>query len=165
MISFKATIKKLSENGWAFIVITKKQANQLKPDTKVSFRVKGKLDDHSIEKKALLPMGDGTFALPINAPMRNATGKKAGDSLKVSMELDESKLALSRELVRCLKDDPDAKNFFDSLSGSHQRYYGKWIDDAKTASTKTKRIVICMTALGKKMNYSEMMRSYKTFEI
>ena len=165
MISFKTTIKKLSENGWAFIVISKKQANQLKPDTKVSFRIKGKLDDHIIEKKALFPMGDGTFALPINAPMRNATGKKAGDSLKVVMELDESKIALSRDLVKCLKDDPEAKKFFYSLSGSHQRYYSKWIDDAKTAPTKTKRIVICLTALNKKMNYGEMLKNYKDFEV
>lgn len=165
MIAFKASIKKLSENGWAFIVISKKQANQLKPDTKVSFRVKGKLDNFTIEKTALLPMGDGTFALPINATMRKATGKKAGDSLKVTLEVDESKFTISRDLVKCLNDDPEAKKFFKALGSSHQRYYSKWIEDAKTPQTKTKRLVICLIALNKKLNYSQMLQQQKSFEL
>jgi len=164
MITFKASIKKFSKGGWAFIVISKKLANQLKPDTRVSFRVKGRLDNHGIEKKALFPMGDGTFILPVNATMRKATGKSEGESLHVILEVDHTKLTLSRDLLKCLKDDPDAKKFFNSLSGSHQRYYSKWVDDAKTTTTKTKRLVICLTALSKKLNYSEMLQQYKSFE-
>lgn len=165
MVTFKARIKKFSEKGWAFIVISKKQANQLKPDTRVSFRVKGKLDKHLIAKTALFPMGDGTFVLPINAIMRKATGKKEGDSLTVTLEVDESKFTLSRDLMKCLNDDPEAKKFFKSLGGSHQRYYSKWIDDAKTPQTKTKRLVITMIALDKKLNYSQMLQQYKSFEL
>lgn len=165
MITAKIPIIRFSENGWTCIVFSKKLAKQLKPDTKVSFRVRGKLDDHVIEKKALFPMGDGSFVLPINAAMRKATGKTEGDVLRVSLEADESKIALSRDLIKCLNDDPEAKKFFKSLSASHQRYYSKWIDDAKTAPTKTKRLVMCLTALGKKMNYSELLKHYKTFDI
>lgn len=165
MITFTAPILQFNENGektgWMYIVISKKHAHQLKPDTKVSFRVKGKLDSHSIQKTALLPMGKGTFILPINAGIRKATGKKTGDKLNVSLDVDESKIVLSADLLKCLKEDPEAMKFFKSLPGSHQKYFSKWVEDAKTASTKTKRIVMCLTAFSKKMRYNEMMRSYK----
>lgn len=168
MVTYSAPILQFNEKGektgWMYIVISKKQANQLKPETKISFRVKGKLDSHPIQKTALLPMGDGKFILPINAGIRKATGKKSGDTLNVSLEVDESKIALSADLLKCLKEDPEAMKFFKSLPGSHQKYFSKWVEDAKTTHTKTKRIVTCLMALSKKMNYGEMLRNYKAFE-
>lgn len=168
MITFSSTILRFNEKsektGWTYVVISKKHAHQLKPDTKISFRVKGLLDSHPIQLVALLPMGEGKFMLPINAAMRKATGKKWGDTLTVSLEADESKIVLSPDLMKCLKDDPEAMRFFKSLPVSHQRYFSKWIESAKTVHTKTKRIVTCLTAFNKKMNYGEMMRSYRTFD-
>ena len=166
---FHAPILQFNENGektgWMYIEISKKHAHQLKPATKVSFRVKGKLDSHAIQKTALLPMGDGKFILPINAGIRKATGKKTGDKLSVSLEVDESKITLSADLLKCMKEDPEALKFFKSLPGSHQKYFSKWVEGAKTATTKTKRIAACLTAFNKKMKYNEMMRAYKTFEV
>ena len=40
--------------------------------------------------------------------------------------------------MECLGDEPSADAFFKTLAGSHQRYFSKWIDDAKTVETKTK---------------------------
>jgi uncharacterized protein YdeI (YjbR/CyaY-like superfamily) len=54
-----------------------------------------------------------------------------------------------------------AMEFFSSLPKSHQNYYSKWIDSAKTLQTKTKRIVVCLTAFSKKQGFGEMMREYK----
>ena len=48
----------------------------LKSNNKKSFRVKGLLDKHTIKQVAVMPMGDGTFILPLNADIRKATGKK-----------------------------------------------------------------------------------------
>lgn len=169
MITFTVPILQFRESGektgWTYIVISKKNAHELKRDTKVSFRVKGTLDAHRIHKTALLPIGDGKFMLPINAGIRKATGKKSGDRLKVSLEADERRITMSADLMRCLKDKPEALKFFKSLPGSHQRYISRWIESAKTTHTQTKRIVTCLTAFNKKMNYAEMMRSYKTFEV
>lgn len=123
------------------------------------------LDNHPIQKTSLLPVKEGRFMLPINAGIRKATGKQAGDKLKISLEVDDRKLTLSADLIKCLKDDPQAMKFFKSLSPSNQRYYSKWIDGAKTAPTKTKRLVICLIALGKKMNYTALLQNYKSFEI
>jgi hypothetical protein len=165
MIEFTTTIhkfdKKGEKTGWTYIEISASQATKVKPGYKVGFRVKGSLDNWSFEKVALLPMGKGNFILPINAKMRKATGKKQGDKLRVRMEYDANRPSLSRDLMACLKEDPDALKFFKSLPGSHQLYFSKWIESAKTAQTKTKRLVTCMTAFGKKLSYSEMMRTYR----
>lgn len=165
MITFKALLGKSGENGWTYVILSKKLVNQLKPDAKLAFRVKGKLDNHVIQKTSLLPIGQGRFMLPFNAGMRKATGKKAGDTITLSIELDERKISLSRDLLNCLKDDPEAMKFFKSLAASHQRYYSKWIEDAKTTPTKTKRITITLMALNKNMNYADMLQAVKTFEV
>jgi len=165
MIEFTTTIhkfdKKGEKTGWTYIGITASQANKIKPGYRVVFRVKGSLDNFEFEKVAIMPMGDGSFILPINAKMRKAIGKKQGDKLRVRIEYDEKKPQLSKDLLACLKQDPDALKFFKSLPGSHQLYFSKWIDGAKTAQTKTKRLVTCMTAFSKKLSYGEMMRSYR----
>jgi len=106
-------------------------------------------------------MGEGNFIMPLNAAMRKATGKKLGDKLKVSLQADDSEFILSEDFIACLQDDPVAYDFFQTLSGSHQKYFSKWIDSAKTSYTKTKRIVMAVTALSKKQGYPEMIRANK----
>jgi hypothetical protein len=164
MLSFTTTIqrfdKKGEKTGWQYIEITAAQAKKIK-NVKVSFRVKGSIDSVAIQKTALLPMGEGHFILPMNNALRKALGKKAGDKVKINFELDERKLALSPDLLACLKADPEASAFFKTLPPSHQHYYSKWIESAKTAATKTRRIVISIEGFNKKLGYGEMMRAYK----
>jgi len=165
MILFTATIHKFAKQGektgWTYIEISASQAKKLKPDTIVSFRVKGSLDSFKIKQIALIPMGEGNFIIPLNAAMRKGTGKKLGDKLKVSLEADDSEFVFSQEFIACLQDDPVAYDFFQSLSGSHQKYFSKWIDSAKTSATRTKRIVMAVVALSKKQGYPEMIRANK----
>ncbi len=162
MIRYITTIlkfnKKGEKSGWTYIEISESQAQKLKPNTKVSFRVKGTLDQFVFEKVALLPMGDGMFIMPVNAAMRKSLGKKEGDKIKVVMDIDERKLALSSDLMKCLKEEPDSLAYFKSLPMSHQNYYSKWIESAKTTATKSKRIVMALTAFSKKQGFSEMIR-------
>jgi hypothetical protein len=165
MISFTATIhkfdKKGEKTGWNYIEISASQAKKLKTDTKTSFRVKGKLDQFTIKQIALIPMGNGKFIIPFNATMRKGTGKKHGYSVKVSLELDESKFVMNDDFMACLNDDPQAITFFKTLTAGHQRYFSKWIDSAKTSSTKTKRIVMAVNALARNMGFPEMLREEK----
>jgi hypothetical protein len=169
MIQFTTTLyrfdKQGEKTGWTYFEISARQANQLKPNCKVSFRVKGSIDSFQFQKTALLPMGDGKFIMPFNATMRKATGKKLGDKIKVVLEADDRKLEISTDLIKCLKEDPIAMEFFSSLPKSHQNYYSKWIESAKTKQTKTKRIVVSMIAFAKKQSYGEMMRSYKDIDV
>ena len=166
MATFSTRIKKFEKkgekSGWTYIEISKRYAEQINPGCKVSFRVKGKLDTHPIQRVSLLPMGDGDFILPFNAAIRKGTGKKVGDSVKVDLEHDERQVQLNADFIKCLKDDPIAYDFFKSLARGHQNYFSKWIDSAKTGPTKTKRITMAVVALGLKQGYPEMIRANKT---
>jgi Domain of unknown function (DUF1905)/Bacteriocin-protection, YdeI or OmpD-Associated len=166
MIRFVATIlkfaKKGEKTGWSYIEISAKQANQLKPNTKVSFRVKGLLDTFAIKQKSLIPMGDGKFILPINGTMRKAIGKEVGERVTVRMELDESKFILSPDMMACLKDEPASMKFFKSLPGAHQKYFSNWVESAKTPETKAKRIASAMNAFSRQQGFGEMIRSMRS---
>jgi Domain of unknown function (DUF1905)/Bacteriocin-protection, YdeI or OmpD-Associated len=165
MVTFTTRLLKFEKQGdktgWTYLVVSKQHAAQLKPGTKTSFRVKGKLNDYPIEMIALLPMGDGDFILPFNNTMRKGTGKKEGDSLKVQLVVDERTIKPSADFIQCLKDEPRAYAFFKTLAPSHQAYFSKWIDSAKTESTKTKRITMALIALGSGQGYGEMIRANK----
>jgi hypothetical protein len=163
MTKFATVIKKFDKQGektgWTYIEISASEAKKINPGVKTSYRVKGKLDDFAFQKLALIPMGEGSFILPLNAKIRKAIAKRMGDKLRVEMDLDVRQIEPSADFIKCLKQDPEAHEFFKSLSGSHQRYFSKWIDDAKTTATKTKRIVMALTAFSKKQGFSEMMRA------
>lgn len=163
MIRFKIKIeqfhKKGEKSGWSYILIDKERAARLNGDARTTFRVKGKLDDFVISRTAVLPMGDGTFILPINAGMRKQTGKKAGDQLTVQLELDERPLELSKDFLHSLYDDAVARSFFESLPRSHQQYFSNWIESAKTIETKARRIAMAVNALALKQGYGEMIRA------
>ena len=164
-ITFNTKIQKFAKmgekTGWSYIEISQKQAETMNPGVKKSFRIKGKIDSFPIQKMALLPMGDGRFILPMNATIRKATGKNAGDSVKVAFELDERQLTIDRDFLACLKDDERAYTFFKSLAKGHQNYFSKWIESAKTVPTKTKRITMAVIALAQGQGYPEMIRANK----
>lgn len=79
----------------------------------------------------------------------------------VNVELTEDKSAFkfNDDFLECLRDDPTADTHFQSLTGSHQRYFSKWIDSAKTETTRVKRITMAVNALAKKWGYPEMIRA------
>jgi hypothetical protein len=165
MLHFSTTIlrfdKKGEKTGWSYIEITAVQAHALNPGCKVSFRVKGKLDNYTFEKVALIPMGDGGFILPVNGSIRKSIQKSAGDKIRVAMALDKRAPSLSQDLLECLDDDQLALAHFKSLPKSHQNYFSNWIESAKTSATKTKRIVMAVTALSRKQGFGEMIRANK----
>jgi hypothetical protein len=165
MIAFTTKIKRFEKKGektgWSYIEISKRQAEQLKPGSRVSFRVKGLIDEHAIQKTSLLPMGDGNFILPMNGTIRKAIGKAMGDAVNVRLDLDERTLTPSAIFIKCLKDDPLAHDFFKTLPKSHQQYFSKWIDSAKTMATKTKRITMAVIALSRSQGFPQMMRANK----
>ncbi len=165
MIKFIATIKKFNKQGektgWTYIAITEEQASQLKPGTKVSFRVKGRLDNYPIEKVALLPMGDGSFIMPLNATIRKGIKKQKGAEVEAHLELDNEPISINADFMDCLHDEPKALQTFQSLTKGHQNYFSKWIESAKTEPTKAKRIALAVNALAKGMGFPEMLRAHK----
>jgi len=165
MVTFTTTVLQFKQQGektgWTYIEIPPDVSEALKPGYKRSFRVKGKLDNFAIKAVAVMPMGGGRFILPVNATMRKGIGKGKGAMVKVQLVEDKKELPLSAELMECLQDDPEALAFFKTLPKSHQHYFSKWIEGAKTEQTKTARLTKALIALGKKWGYSQMMRADK----
>ncbi|WP_346237971.1 YdeI/OmpD-associated family protein [Niabella insulamsoli] len=164
-IKFTAPLKKFEKNGeksgWTYIEVPAALAVQLKANNKKSFRVKGFLDRHAISGVTLLPVGDGNFIMAVNAAMRKGIGKRNGAMVAASLEADEKPYELNVDLVACLADDPAAETFFKTLAPSHQRYFSKWIDEAKTQETRVKRIAQALVGLSRKMDYGQMIRFHK----
>jgi len=163
MIRFTAPVlkfaKKGEKTGWTYIEIPETIAQQLKPGNKKSFRVKGNLDNFSIKQAALLPMGDGSFILPLNGAMRKSLRKRQGAIVAVALAADDSPVLLNSDLLECLQDEPNALAHFNKLPGSHQKYFSKWIESAKTEPTRAKRIAQAVNALAKGWGFAEMVRA------
>jgi hypothetical protein len=165
MIQFNAIIKKFAKQGektgWSYIEIPEEVAVKIKPNYKKSYRVKGSLDNFKIERTSLIPMGGGSFIIPINAAIRKALGKRQGAIIKVNLAEDARAVEINKTFLLCLADEPKALEFFNSLPGSHRNYFSKWIESAKTEETKANRIARAVTALSRKLGYPEMMRMAK----
>jgi len=165
MIKFTTTILKFDtqgeKTGWTYINVPSGLALQLYPGNKKSFRVKGKLDAHTIEGVALIPMGEGDFIMALNAAMRKGIGKTKGAILKVELAIDKKQYQLNAALLECLEDEPGGLAYLKSLPASHQNYFSKWIESAKTEPTKTKRIAMVVNALVKKWTFPQMLHAEK----
>lgn len=162
MVTFKTIIEKFKKQGektgWTYISISHKIAQKINPGIKTSYRIKGSLDQYTFTGLNILPMGEGNFILPLNAAIRKAIRKTAGDNLSVKIEKDPISYQINSELMECLEAEPNALAQFKSMPGSHQNYFSKWIESAKTINTRHDRIARTVNAMIKKQGYAEMMR-------
>jgi len=168
MTRFTATIKKFEKQGektgWTYIEIPAFVAKTMNSSNKKGFRVKGKLDNYDFYMIALLPMGGGDFIMALNAAMRKAIKKQKGATVQVQMMVDTNEIKPPVELIECLEDEPQAMQYFNSLTKGHQNYFTNWIRSAKTDPTKAKRIAATVNALNKKWDFGQMLRAMKKNE-
>lgn len=165
MIILNAIIEKFDKmgekTGWTYVFIPFDVAEKINPKVKKSYRVKGKIDSIPIKQMALIPMGNGDFIIPLKADLRKKIKKQKGEKVKLVLELDASEFKISSDFLECLKDDKSAEKFFKALTPGHQKYYSKWIDEAKTIETKSKRIAQALEGFKMKMGFPEMLRHFK----
>jgi hypothetical protein len=150
------------KTGWTYIDIPADIAEQLKPGTRTSFRVKGMLDSLPVSGMALMPMGEGNFIMALKAEVRKGLHKSAGAMLHACLEEDtDYKVEVPADLQECFDFEPEAPDFFYSLPKSHRDYFIKWINEAKTSETRAKRIVNTVNAMLRKWKFNEMLRAMK----
>ena len=166
MIKFTTTLEKFAQKGektsWTYLVIEEELAQQLNKGVKKSYRVKGFINEVSFAQIAIMPMGDGTFILPLNKEIRKQINCKIGDEVHIKVSLDKEDKPLNAELLACIELEPHAKIYFESLPKSHQRYFSNWVDGAKTAATKEKRLLTIIESLNNKWDYPTMIKFYKS---
>ena len=168
MIRFSAVIKRFGsqgeKTGWTYIEVPQELAVQLQPNSRKSFRVKGKLDSYAFSMLALLPMKASGYIMTLNAATRKGIKKSAGATVQVQMDLDKGTIQPPPELVECLADEPEAKAYYESLPQGHRNYFSNWIRSAKTEETKARRIAAAINAFVHKWDYGQMIREMKKGE-
>ncbi len=155
--------QKGEKSGWTYLDIPLEIAEQIKPNCRKSFRVKGNIDAVPIVGIALIPIGEGDFILPINKTLRNKLKKENGDTVFIQLEEDKDfTIEMPEDLEVCLLEEPHLMEKFLQQPGSHQRYYFKWINDAKTIETRVKRIGMTINAMHQSCDFGQMLRNEKT---
>ncbi len=165
MTRFTTSLQQFDEkgekSGWTYIFIPQDIAEILTPGSRKTFRVKGKIDAHAIKAVAVMPMGDGSFILPVNAQMRKAIGKRKGAMVNISLAVDQAQPEVPAVLAVCLADEPKAKAFFEQLPLSQRNYYSKWVVAVKSASLQAERIAQVIDALCLGYNFVRFMQHLK----
>src|SRR3954464_1567192 len=137
---FKSILYRYSSNGektgWTFVEIPGDIIPKLKLKDRKGFRIKGVIDDVKFEKLSTYPTKEKGFIIALNADLRKKLGKKEGAMVSVKFELDTAKNLESKELMACLKEDPEAYKRFKTLLPSHQNYHHRYVETAKGAATK-----------------------------
>jgi hypothetical protein len=84
----------------------------------------------------------GRHMISISAAVRNATGLKGGDPIRVTLTVAGAarEVNVPPDFAAALAADERAKAFFGKLSNSMQRYHVDNINGAKSAGTRQRRI-------------------------
>ena len=100
----------------------------------------------------LMRMGSECHILGVLKDIREQIGKSFGDEVTVTVEPDTEPrvIEIPKDLMKELKEDKEAKAFFDKLSYTHQKEYIRWVEEAKKEETRQNRIAKTIEMLKKK---------------
>lgn len=92
----------------------------------------------------------GVFMLSLSAEHRAAAGVKAGDKVKVTLELDTEPrtVELPADLAAALSKKPGARAAFDACAYSMRKEYVRQVESAKAQETRNRRIAGIVAKLG-----------------
>jgi bacteriocin resistance YdeI/OmpD-like protein/uncharacterized protein DUF1905 len=84
----------------------------------------------------------GEFMLGLNREVRDGAGVEAGDTVDVEVALDTAprEVEVPDALAAALAKDSAALKRWDSLSYTHRKEYARWVEDAKRAETRERRV-------------------------
>jgi hypothetical protein len=117
-------------------------------------KVRGAVNGQPYRGSAM-PQGDGSHYLVVNKALRDAAGAIIGDTVQVEMEPDAEgrQVEVPGDLRAAVDADSAAREAFGRFSYSHQKAYVEWIQGAKAAATRQRRIAraVEMLAAGQRL--------------
>jgi bacteriocin resistance YdeI/OmpD-like protein/uncharacterized protein DUF1905 len=84
----------------------------------------------------------GEFMVGLNREVREGAGVQAGDTVTLELALDREPrtVEVPPALAEALDADPEAKAAFEGMAFTHRKEYARWIDEAKKAETRARRV-------------------------
>jgi uncharacterized protein YdeI (YjbR/CyaY-like superfamily) len=84
----------------------------------------------------------GEFLVGLSKAVRQSAGVEAGDEVEVTLRLDTEvrEVEVPADLAKAFEADPVAKAAFEGMAFTHRKEYARWIEEAKKAETRERRI-------------------------
>jgi hypothetical protein len=149
---FDALIMKFDEMNAAFVEFPYDVETEF--GTKRQVKVQVTFDGYSY-RGSLAKMGHHCHFIGLSKEIRNAIEKNPGDIVHVILKKDEEPrtITIPEDFKALLDENPNAKEYFDSLSHSNRNYYIQWITGAKKAGTREKRLRESIEMLSSKLKH------------
>jgi bifunctional DNA-binding transcriptional regulator/antitoxin component of YhaV-PrlF toxin-antitoxin module len=136
-VEFTAVVQS-HESGGAFV--------EFPHDVEELFGVKGRVPvrvtfDGEPYRGSMVRLGTPKHILGVLKEIRQKLGKGPGDRIRVTVELDDAPrvIALSPDVEAAYK-KAGVLARYRAMSFSHQREHARWIEEAKQAETRARRI-------------------------
>ena len=112
-------------------------------------RVKVKVTVNGFTFRTTTAVMGGRQMLGFNTANRKAAGLEPGKKVTLTVENDDEPRVVEppAELARAFKSHKTAKRTWDGLSYTHQREYAEWIESAKKAETRERRVATAIERL------------------
>lgn len=136
--------KSAGKGGWTFL--TMPVMDNLPKKKNSTVRVRGFIDSYELKDFHIWAMKKGTF-MAVKADIRKVILKEAGDTVKVTLWLDEAGPVQEDALLECLKEEPTLLARFQKFTKKKQKEFTDHINSATTDEEKVKRIGKCLERL------------------
>lgn len=145
-LKFRARVHDHGRGTWGYVVVPRAESDKLGRRDRVP--VQGTLNGIPV-RSSLLPAGDGSFTMVVNAQVREAAGVRVGDGVSIRLEVDTApRVALvPPDLRAALAQAPAARAYFAGLAYSHQRRYLDWVNSAGRPATRARRVTAAVARL------------------
>ena len=106
---------------------------------------------------SVFPTGDGGHSMIVTKAMRTGAKAAPGNTVRVVLRRDTAPRTVDvpKDRRAALSNVPPAKAIFERLAWSHNKAYVDWIDDAKRAEARARRVeetIACLKAGRKRLN-------------
>ena len=94
-------------------------------------------------RTTLLPAGEGRFRIFIPQRLLKPVNADVGETVSIGIWQDPEgwEMPLPDDLVQALNQIPDGVQRFENLSPALRREFIRWLDNARTAETREKRLI------------------------
>ncbi|HTN22829.1 MAG TPA: YdeI/OmpD-associated family protein [Solirubrobacteraceae bacterium] len=135
-MTFTATLEDSGRGGGRWVVVpfdAREAFGQARPP------VRGTVNGTPLRSR--LSVYGGVTVLGLRREVRDAAGIEVGDTVEVTLELDDAprEVQVPAELEAVLAGDPQLRAIYDGLAFTHRREYAEWVGEAKRQETRDTR--------------------------